>query len=103
MAQVPGAAQAHVAELRRLVRAVAPKAEESLSYGVVGYRPVPKKRAHAFISGWKDHVAVYPVPKDEELEAELQPYRRGKGTLWFPLDTPLPADLITRTFQALMG
>ncbi len=50
-----------------------------------------------YVSGWKDHGAVYLVPRDEALEAELAPYRHGKGTLWFPLDEPLPRDLLLRT------
>ena len=47
-----------------------------------------------FVSGWKDHVAIYPVPKDEALLPKLKPYIKGKGTLWFGLDQPLPNDLI---------
>ena len=88
-------------ELRALVRETLPEAQEDYTYGMVGYRTVPKKRARVFISGWKDHVAMYPVLKDEGLEQELAPFQRGKGTLWFPLDQALPKDLLTRTVLAL--
>ena len=47
-----------------------------------------------FISGWKDHVAIYPVPRNPELAAELQPYIKGEGTLWFKLDESLPIDTV---------
>lgn len=102
VAQIPPAALEKFEELRELVRAVAPDAEEVFSYGVVGYVPTGRKRAYAFVSGWKDHVAVYPVPKEDELQAEVARYQRGKGTLWFALDVPLPEELLRRVFQALM-
>ena len=72
-----------------------PDAHEVLSYGVIGYKPDPRKRAVVFISEWRDHIAVYPVPRNPELVAELQPYIKGKGTLWFKLDESLPIDTVT--------
>lgn len=102
LASVPHAARPHLDELRALVREVAPEAQEVLSYDIIGYRPAGTKRAHGFISGWRDHIGVYPVPKDSALQAELKPYRRGKGTLWFPLDEPLPRELLARVFAALL-
>lgn len=101
VARVPAAARAHVDELRALVREELPEAEECLSYGIIGYRTIPKKRARVFVSGWKDHVAVYPVPRTDDLAAEVAPHVRGKGTLWFSLDEPLPTDLLRRVVRAL--
>lgn len=100
--QVPPAAKHHFDELRELVRTAVPQAREVLSYGIVGYKPDPRRRAVVFVSGWSDHVALYPVPKDPDLAEQLTPYRRGAGTLWFPLDQPLPADLIARATAALV-
>lgn len=100
VAQVPAAARPLFDELRELVRSVLPDAEEVLSYGIVGYK-VDAKRARVFISGWKDHVGVYPVPKDPELAAEMKPYVRGKGSMWFELDQLLPRELVTRIVVAL--
>lgn len=73
-----------------------------MSYGIIGYK-VDDKRARVFISGWKDHVAVYPIPDDEDLRDDLAPYKKGKGTLWFPLDQPLPLELIKRTVRSLLN
>lgn len=98
---VPPAARPMFDELRELVRGAIPHADEVFSYGIVGYKPV-KGRARVFVSGWKDHVAVYPVPADPDLQAELAPFIRGKGTLWFPLSQPLPRDLILRVVEALV-
>lgn len=84
-----------------MVQELLPGVNEVLSYGVVGYKPDIKKRAVVFISGWKDHLAIYPVPKDEKLQDELKPYIKGKGTLWFDLDTPLPKSLIEKVVKSL--
>jgi uncharacterized protein YdhG (YjbR/CyaY superfamily) len=97
---VPTQAKMKFDELRELAKTVLPNAEEVFSYGIVGYK-VDEKRARVFISGWKDHVAMYPIPKQESLRTELSPYIKGKGTLWFPLDKPLPKKLIKKTMQAL--
>jgi uncharacterized protein YdhG (YjbR/CyaY superfamily) len=77
-----------------------PNAKEVLSYGVVGYK-IDEKRARVFISGWKDHVVMYPIPKNQELRDRLKPYIRGKGTLWFSLEDDLPQQLIKNAVKAL--
>lgn len=98
---IPTAARPRFNELRALVKAELPHAHEVMSYGIVGYKPDPKKRAVVFISGWKDHLGVYPIPHDDALRQQLAPYIKGKGTLWFPLDKPLPGGLIKHTIQLL--
>jgi uncharacterized protein YdhG (YjbR/CyaY superfamily) len=100
VASVPSAARPKFDELRRLVKETLPDAKEVLSYGIVGYK-IDDKRARVFISGWKDHLAVYPVPKSKELQTKLKPYIKGKGTLWFSLDEPLPKPLIVQVVQDL--
>lgn len=98
---VPTAARPKFDELRELVRELIPEAQEVLSYGIVGYK-IDDKRARVFISGWKDHVAVYPVPREEKLVEELKPYIKGKGTLWFGLQEALPVGLIRRVVEKLV-
>lgn len=100
IATIPASAQPVFLQLRELVRTQLPDAKEVLSYGIVGYK-VDEKRARVYISGWKDHVAIYPVPKNERLQSDLQPYIKGKGTVWFPLDAPLPARLIQESVADL--
>lgn len=97
---VPAAARGQFDTLRSLVRRTLPKATEIVSYGVLGYK-VDEKRARVFISGWKDHVAMYPLPKEATLREELAPYIRGKGTLWFTLNEPLPRAVIERAVRDL--
>ncbi len=102
IASVPAAARPKFDELRQLVKAEVPQAREVVSYGIIGYK-LDDKRARVFVSGWKDHVAIYPVPAGEALHSQLAPYIRGKGTLWFRLDEPLPTPLIQKLVKALVA
>ena len=101
IADIPAHARPQFDELHLLVRAELPDAEEVLSYGIIGYK-IDAKRARIFISGWKDHLGIYPVPKDPALREQLTPYIKGKGTLCFPLDQPLPTELIKKVVRALV-
>ena len=98
---IPVAAKPKFDELRQLVLSEIPHLHEVLSYGIIGYKPDVSKRAVVFISGWKDHLAIYPLPKDASLVKKLESYIHGRGTLWFALDQPLPKELIIETVRAL--
>ena len=50
-----------------------------------------------YFAGWKNHIAFYGAPRgNTEFKEDLSAYETGKGTLQFPLDKPLPFDLITK-------
>ncbi|MGQ4599591.1 DUF1801 domain-containing protein [Nocardia sp. R6R-6] len=86
--------------IRRTIRAALPDATEAISYGI----PTFRLRGHDIVhfAGWKRHVSLYPVPEgDPALARAVEPYRAGKGTLRFPLDEPVPHDLIGRIATAL--
>ena len=84
-----------LAELRDLVRAAIPGATETMAYGIPTFDLHGKHVVH--VAGYATHVGLYPTPNGmEAFEAELAPYRSGKGTARFPLDAPLPSDLIRR-------
>ena len=88
--------------IRRIAFEVVPDAGERISYGM----PTMTLGARGVVhySGWKHHVALYPVPGgDEALARDLDPYRAGKGTLQFPLDLPLPEYLVRRVITALFS
>ena len=101
VASVPAAARPQFDELRSMAKILLPSANEVLSYGIIGYK-VDDKRARVYISGWKDHTSIYPVPGDPTLQDELAPYIKGKGTLSFPLNEPLPGALIKKTILSLV-
>ena len=81
-------------KIRSTIKKAAPKAEERISYGIAGYF---QNGTLIFFAGFKNHVSVYPAPRAErEFKKELSAYKGGKGTVQFPLDRPVPYDLITR-------
>ncbi len=89
-------AQAKLEQMRKIVKAVAPKAEESISYDMPHYRYHGGLIAFA---AWKTHIGVY-MGVVEEYKDELKGYIAAKGTLRFPLDKPLPVALIRKLVRA---
>ncbi|MGW7685573.1 iron chaperone [Kribbella sp. NPDC054772] len=78
-----------------------PGAGEKISYQIPTITLDGTALVH--FSGWKSHIALYPIPPaDEPLTAALEPYRSGKGTLKFPLTQPIPYALITRITHAFI-
>lgn len=102
IATIPQASRPQFDLLRHIAKEELPHAREVVSYGILGYK-TDDGRAKVYISGWKDHVAMYPVPKNVTLESELTPYIKGKGTLWFALNEKLPENLIRQTIRTLVG
>ena len=87
--------------VRAAIRSAVPGTEEAISYGIPTF--TLNGRYVVYFSGWKKHVSVYPIPQaDEELAREIAPYQAGKGTLKFPLDEPMPLDLIKRVAARLL-
>jgi uncharacterized protein YdhG (YjbR/CyaY superfamily) len=90
-------------DVRVALRAAVPGAEESISYGIPTL--TVDGRYVVYFSGWKHHVAVYPIPDtgtDEALARDIAPHRAGKGTLRFPLGEPMPLELIGRVAIRLL-
>ena len=76
------------------IRATAPKAEELISYGIAGYK---YQGMLIYFAGFSNHVSLYPAPRGvDAFKKELAAYKGGKGTIQFPLDNPLPLDLVKR-------
>ncbi|NJD29624.1 MAG: hypothetical protein FIA92_15205 [Chloroflexi bacterium] len=101
IASFPPEAREVLGAVRATIRAAAPGTEERISYGI----PTFTLNGHyvVYFSGWKRHVAVYPIPDvDEALDRAIAPYRAGKGTLRFPLDRPMPHELIGRVAARLL-
>jgi uncharacterized protein YdhG (YjbR/CyaY superfamily) len=97
--QFPPETRRRLEEIRSIVRSIAPDATETISYGIPTFDLEGAHLVH--FAGYSQHIGVYPTPRGiDALEEELQPYRHGKGTLQFPLDQPLPGDLIRRVVEA---
>jgi uncharacterized protein YdhG (YjbR/CyaY superfamily) len=88
-------------KVRRTIHAAVPEAGEKISYNIPTVTLDGKPLIH--FSGWKSHIAIYPVPPaDETLTEALTPYRSGKGTLKFSLNRPIPYTLITQIAQSFL-
>jgi uncharacterized protein YdhG (YjbR/CyaY superfamily) len=97
----PPDVQAKLEAVRDAIRAAAPGTEETITYDIPTFTLGGKYVV--YFAGWKRHISVYPIPdRDDALTRELQPYLSGKGTLKFPLDEPLPLELIGKVADALV-
>ncbi|MBN2248499.1 MAG: DUF1801 domain-containing protein [Coriobacteriia bacterium] len=98
IAQAPSRARADLARVRAIIRAVIPEAVETMSYGIPTFDIAGKHVVH--FGGFARHVGLYPTPSGmDAFQEELAPYVRGKGSVRFGLDEPLPADLIRRIVE----
>jgi len=89
----PPASQAHLRQIRALIRALAPAAQEKISYQIACFALNGKNFIH--FAGWKKHVSLYPIPAgNAAFQSQIEPYVDGKGTLKFSLEEPLPARLV---------
>jgi uncharacterized protein YdhG (YjbR/CyaY superfamily) len=96
---LPEERRAWMQELRTLLIAGAPGAQEAISYKM----PALRMDGSFFMSydAFKAHYSLFPATDDmeKELGAELTPYLSGKGTLRFAADKPLPVDLVRRIVE----
>lgn len=95
IATFPADVQVRLQRVRSLVHEVAPDAAETISYGIPTFDLGGKHLVH--FAGFARHIGLYPTPSGmEQFDSELQGFKRGKGSVQFPLDQPLPEDLIRR-------
>jgi uncharacterized protein YdhG (YjbR/CyaY superfamily) len=83
-------------QLRRDILAVAPQAEQCISYAVPGFKVAGKTIAG--FAAFKNHLSYLPHSGSVflELAEELAGYERSSGALRFPIDQPLPAELVEK-------
>ena len=89
--------------LRETIRAAAPEATETLSYGVPTFKIGNRNLVH--YAGFKNHCSFFPgsTATTDRFIDELGPYRTGRGTIQFAVEAPLPADLVTRVVKARLA
>ncbi len=98
IAGFPPETQKVLSELRALIKAAAPGATETISYAIPTLDLNGKHLVH--FAGFQRHVGLYRAPSGLEVfEEALKPYKTGKGSVQFPLDRPLPQDLIRRIVE----
>ena len=100
IATFPPEVRTVLAEVRRTLHAAVPGAEEAMRYDIPTLTLDGRSLVH--FAGWKHHVSVYPVPDgDADYERAMAPHRSGASTAKFPLDEPIPLDLVGRIARLL--
>jgi uncharacterized protein YdhG (YjbR/CyaY superfamily) len=93
-ASFPENIRSKLKELRRVIRQSAPQSEETITYGIPTFR---FKGNLVHFAAFKDHISFFPTPSAiEAFKEELRQYKQSTGTIQFPLDKPIPFDLIKR-------
>ncbi len=88
-------------EVRKTIRAAAPKAQEKIGYGIPTFTINGKNLVH--FGGFKSHIGFYPAPSGiTAFKKELSQYEGAKGSIKFPLDKPLPLTLIKKIVEYRM-
>jgi uncharacterized protein YdhG (YjbR/CyaY superfamily) len=92
-AQTPKA-MGKLLEIRGAIMRAAPHAEELISYNIPAFK---LKGMLVWYAGFKKHIGFYPrTSAMEAFKSELLPYKRAKGSVQFPIDTPIPLRLISK-------
>ena len=95
IAGFPADVQEILQKIRVTIKKAAPKAEEAISYKMPTFNL--RGQYLIYFAAYKKHIGLYPVPSgDEEFNREISAYQAGKGTLQFPLDEPIPYELISK-------
>ena len=90
----PSDAQKILEKVRRTIREAAPNAQETIKYAIPTFT-LNGNLVH--FAAFKNHIGFYPEPSGiEEFKDELSAYEGAKGSVRFPLDNPIPFDLIKR-------
>ena len=84
----------HLEQMRAAIKKAAPDAEECISYAMPAFK---LNGPLVYFAAFAKHIGFYATPTGhEEFKEDLVRYRSGKGSVQFPLDEPLPLELITR-------
>ena len=90
----PPSTQKLLKQLRSTIKKAAPAAEEGISYQMPAYK---LSGVLVYFAGYKSHIGFYPGASGvASFKKELVKYKTAKGSIQFPLDEPLPLDLVNR-------
>lgn len=91
----PRSTQTLLKQVRKTIKDNAPGAEELIGYGMPAYKL--NKKPLVYFAGYDKHIGFYATPNGHEKFAkELSKYKQGKGSVQFPIDEPMPIDLISK-------
>ncbi len=97
----PEATRVILENVRQAIHRAAPGAVETMSYGIPTFYYNGKRLV--FLAGWKRHIALYPLPAgDSAFQQDIAPYKKAKSTARFPLNKPIPYELVERMARFLL-
>ena len=97
IATFPTEVQKLLQEMRATIRAAAPEAQEKISYQMPTFY---LKGNLVHFAAHQKHIGFYPIPSGiEAFQAELAVFKGAKGSVQFPIDQPLPFDLVQRIVE----
>jgi uncharacterized protein YdhG (YjbR/CyaY superfamily) len=95
IAGYPKDVQKLLKQIRSIIFETAPETIESISYGMPAYKLAGKPLV--YFAGYENHIGFYATPNGHKKFAkELSKYKQGKGSVQFPIDKPLPLELISK-------
>mgnify|MGYP001561059793 CR=1 FL=1 len=81
-------------QIRKTIKQAAPEAQETIKYGMPAFI---LNGNLVYFAAFKNHIGFYPVPAGiEAFKKELSVYKTGKGSVQFPLNQPMPIELISK-------
>jgi uncharacterized protein YdhG (YjbR/CyaY superfamily) len=102
IASFPPDIQEKLQGIRALIHKTAPDAEEAIRYGIPTFRQDGNNLVH--FAAFKDHLSFFPTSSGvAKFRKELSSYKLSKGTIQFPLDGPVPYDLVERITRVRTG
>ncbi|MFZ2359174.1 MAG: DUF1801 domain-containing protein [Anaerolineae bacterium] len=95
IAAFPDHVQQILQQIRQTIHEAAPDAQEAISYQMPTFKLHGRSVVH--FGAFKKHIGFYPAPVGlEAFKDELAPYASSKGAVQFPLNQPIPFDLISK-------
>jgi uncharacterized protein YdhG (YjbR/CyaY superfamily) len=90
----PNNIQEILEKVRATIQKAAPDAKEKISYSMPAFE---QNGIVVYFAAFKNHIGLYALPTGHEaFKEELSQYKSGKGSVQFPLNKPMPFDLITK-------
>jgi uncharacterized protein YdhG (YjbR/CyaY superfamily) len=100
LSALPAEPRAALDDLRATIRAAAPEATETISYGIPTFKL--DGRPLVAYGAFKNHCSLFPMSARliADFAGELQSFRTAKGTVRFEVDSPLPKPLVEKLVAA---
>lgn len=94
LAGFSGETRKQLDEIRAIIKTAAPEAKEVISYGMPAFK---MNSVIVYFAGYANHIGFYPTGTGiAAFQNEISGFKNSKGAVQFPIDQPLPKELITK-------